>query len=302
MEESFMGTCCFFPCQAGRLDVFFAGNIAASTRKEPMSDAVRDPSKKRNFPNGWPQESSVAVPQFNYCSSVRRWSAFKSTNLYLSQSNINIRIQSYDKISWGFLHLQESVRPGALCWSTTRCGLLWLQGMASCCKTRHQAPNVGCHGLANRETPEILCKSSTTTLPEPNVAPENCWLGDHFPLWGPACFQGKLLVLGRVYKSSVATTEPPTCRQSSEASGSVENTPGNLSESNGICAPDFDDKNSPEDISTKGHYCWLKSKVVEEFEAKQKAWQFRQNGFCWPFSLRCDAKIQDSTIFGAKSS
>ena len=128
MEESFMGTCCFFPCQAGRLDVFFAGNIAASTRKEPMSDAVRDPSKKRNFPNGWPQESSVAVPQFNYCSSVRRWSAFKSTSLYLSQSNITIRIQSYDKISWGFLHLQESVRPGALCWSTTRCSLLWLQG------------------------------------------------------------------------------------------------------------------------------------------------------------------------------
>lgn len=224
---------------------------------------------------------------------------------YLSQSNINIKIQSYDKISWGFLHLQESVRPGALCWSTTRCSLLWLQGMASCCKTRHQAPTVGCHGLTNRETPEILCKSSTTTLPEPNVAPENWWLGDHFPFWGPACFQGKLFVLGRVYKSSVATTEPPTCHQSSEASGSVENTPGNLSSTdswNGICAPDFDDKISPEDISTKGHYCWLKSKVVEEFEAKQKAWQFRQNGFCWLFSLRCDAKVQDSTIFGAKSS
>ena len=95
-----------------------------------------------------------------------------------------------------------------------------------------KAPNVGCHGLANRETPEILCKSSTTTLPEPDVAPENWWLGDHFPFWGPACFQGKLLVSGRVYKSSVATTEPPTCHQSSEASGSVENTPGNLSESN----------------------------------------------------------------------
>ena len=48
---------------------------------------------------------------------------------------------------------------------------------------------------------------SWLTLPETNMAPENGWLENEFPLGGPI-FRGELLVSGRVNKGFVGIPDP----------------------------------------------------------------------------------------------
>ena len=47
-------------------------------------------------------------------------------------------------------------------------------------------------------TDASLANQLVCTLPETNIAPENGWLEDYFPIWEAYFLEGELIVAGRV--------------------------------------------------------------------------------------------------------